>query len=82
MLVGDSPILGFLFCLALGGDAGAECFRGLQPGCHVGQDARETCVVLWDGLGWRGKFGLGPPTESDARLFVCAKREWSHSDLR
>ena len=42
-------------------------------GCHVVQDARETHVVLWYRLGWRGKVGFCPPTEPDARALVRAK---------
>ena len=42
-------------------------------GCHVVQDARETHVVLWYRLGWRGKVGFCPPTEPDARALVRTK---------
>ena len=49
------PYVGILFFLALGGEDGAERFCGLQPGHHVGQEARETCVILWEQLGRRGE---------------------------
>ena len=43
-----------LFRLALGGNDGTEHFSCMQPGRHVGKDARETQVVLW---GRRGRLG-------------------------
>ena len=76
------PSLGFIFFLALCGDARAEHFHGLQPVCHAAKDARKTRVVLWDSLGWRGKVGFGPPGETDARAFSRTKIKWRHSDSR
>ena len=73
--------LGFLFRLALGGDDRADRFRGVQPGCHVGQDACETHVVLWSRLGRRGEVEVCPTTEPDAPALVRAKREWIRDDL-
>ena len=61
------PSLCLFFCLALGGDNVAERFRGVQPGCHVGKDARETQVVLWGRLGRRGKVDVYPTLQLDAR---------------
>ena len=49
------PPLCLFFRLALGGDNGAERFRGVQPGSQVGQYTHETQVVLWGRLGWLGK---------------------------
>ena len=48
------PPLCLIFRLALGGDDGTESFGCMQPGRHVGKDARETQVVLW---GQRGRLG-------------------------
>ena len=75
------PPLCLFFRLALGGDNGVERFRGVQPGRHVGQDARETQVVLWGQLGRRGKVDVCPALESDARALVHAKGEWGRDDL-
>ena len=46
------PPLCLFLRLALGGNDGTERFGGIQLGCHVGKDARETQVVLW---GRRGR---------------------------
>ena len=70
------PPLGLLFRLALGGDDRADLFRGVQPVRHVGQDARETHVVLWSRLGRRGEVDVCPTKEPDARTLVRAKGEW------
>ena len=59
--------LGLLFRLALGGEDGEERFRGVQPVHDVGQDARETHVVLWSQLGRRGEIHVCPTTEPNAR---------------
>ena len=40
------PPLCLFFHLAMGGNDGAERFHGVNPGRHVGQDSRETTVVL------------------------------------
>ena len=48
------PPLCLLFCFALGGNNGTECFGCMQPGRHVGKDSHETQVVLW---GRRGNLG-------------------------
>ena len=53
----------------------------MQPGRHVGQDARETQVVLWGRLGQRGKVDVCPELEPDARWLVRAKGEWIRNDL-
>ena len=58
--------LGLLFRLALGKDDGAERFCGVQPGRHVGHDAHETHVVLWNLIGRRGEVDICPMTEPDA----------------
>ena len=70
------PPLCLFFRLALGGDDMSERFRGVQPGRHVGQDARETQVVLWGCLRRRGKVDVCPALEPDARVLVRAKGEW------
>ena len=57
-----------------------EHFRGVQPGFHVGQDARETHVLLWIRLGWRGEVDVCQTLEPDARALVRAKGEWSRDD--
>ena len=72
--------LGLLFRLALDSDNGAEHFRGVQPGRHVGQYARETHVVLWGWIGPHGEVDVCPTTETDAHALVRAKREWRRSD--
>ena len=74
------PPLGLLFRLALGGDGGAERFHGVQLGRHVGQDSRETHVVLWSRLGRLGEVDVCPMTELDARAIVRAKGEWIRDD--
>ena len=53
----------------------------MQPGRHVGQDARETHVVLCIRLERHGKVDVCPITEPDARALVGAKGEWSRDDL-
>ena len=78
--MGDGPTLWYLFRLTLGSDDGAEPFRGVQPGRHVGQDSRETHVVLWSRLGWREEVDVCPTTEPDARALVRAKGEWNRDD--
>ena len=60
------PSLGLLFCLALGSNDGEERLHGFKPGCHIGQAARETHVVLWGRLGWYGGVGVCPTMEPDA----------------
>ena len=74
------PPIGILFHLTLGGDNGAEHFRGVQPGHHVGQDACETHVVLWSRLGRRGEVDFCPTTEPDARALFCVMGEWIRDD--
>ena len=74
------PPLFLFFRLVLSGDERAERFRGVQPGCHVVQDACETQVVLWGRLGRRGKVYACPAFEPDARALVRAKGEWSSND--
>ena len=59
--------LGILFCLALGGSNRAERFCDVQLGRHVGQDTRETHVVLWIRIGRCGEVDVCPTTEPDAR---------------
>ena len=76
------PPLGILLRLTLGSDNGVERFHGVQSGCHVGQDARETHVVLCRRLGWRGEVDVCPTTEPDARVLVRTKGEWIRDDLR
>ena len=66
------PPLGIILRLALGGDDGAKRFHGVQPGRHVGQDARETHVVLWSRLGRCGEVDVCPTTEPDAR--ACPRK--------
>ena len=70
------------FRLALGGDDGAKCFRGVQPVCHVGQDACENQVVLCGRIGRLGKVNVCLALEPDARALVCAKGEWGCDDWR
>ena len=41
------PPLCLLFHLAMGGNEGTERFGCMNPGRHVGKDARETQMVLW-----------------------------------
>ena len=57
----------------------------MQPGCHVGQDACDTHVVLWGRLGRREEVDVCPPAEPDMRALGCAKRESgaavTHGDL-
>ena len=48
------PPLCLLFRLALVDNNGTERFGCMQPGRHVGKEARETQVVLW---GRRGRLG-------------------------
>ena len=72
--------LGILFRLALGGDDGAERFRGVQPGCHVDHDACDTHVVLSIRLGRRGEVDVYPMTEPDAQALIRAKGKWSRDD--
>ena len=67
-------------CLVSGFLMSAERFHGVQPGCHVSQDARETHVVLWIQLGRCGEVGVCLKTELDVRVFVRAKGEWSRDD--
>ena len=74
------PPLCIFFRHALVGDNGAERFRGVQPGCHVGQDARETQVVFWGRIGQRGKVDVYPALEPDACALVHAKGEWGRND--
>ena len=74
------PPLGLFSRLVLGGDDGAERFQGVQPDCHVGEDARETHVVLWIWLGRRGEVDVCTTLEPDARALVCAKGEWIRND--
>ena len=38
-------------CLTLGNNNVTERFCSVQPGCHVGQDARDTGMVLWGQIG-------------------------------
>ena len=61
------PPLCLFFRLTLGGDDGAERFRGVQLGRHVSQDARETYVVLWVQIGRSGDVGVCRTLEPDAR---------------
>ena len=61
---------------ALGGNDATERFRGVQPGRHVGQDPRETQMVLWVRIGQRGKVDVCPALEPDAHALVRAKGEW------
>ena len=65
------PPLCLFFRLAMGSNDGAERFRGVQPGRHVGQDNRENQVVLWGRLGRRGKVDVCPALEPDAR--ACSR---------
>ena len=65
----------------MGGDDGAERLRGVKPGRHVGQDARETHVVLWIRLGRRGEVDVCPTTEPDAHTLVRTQGEWSQNEL-
>ena len=74
------PPLGLFLRLALSGDDGAERFRGVQLGHHVGQDACETHVVLWSRLGRHGEVSVYPMLEPYARALVHAKREWSRDE--
>ena len=74
-----SPLCLF-FRLALGGNEGAERFRGVQPVHQVGQDACETHVVLWGRLGQRGEVYVCLTSEPDARTLVRANGEWSRDD--
>ena len=69
-----------LFRLAMGVNDGTERFRSVEPGLHVGQDGRETHVVLWSRLGRRGEVDVCPTLEPDARTLVRAKGEWSCDD--
>ena len=68
--------------LALGSDNGTERFRGVQPGRHIGQGARDTQVVLWVRLGWIGKFDVCSALEPDVFMLVRAKGEWVRNDSR
>ena len=52
----------------------------MQPGRHIGHDARETHVVLLGRLGRRGEVDVCPKTKVDARALVIAKREWRCGD--
>ena len=74
------PPLGLLFCLALGGDNGAERFCGVQLGRHVRQDARKTHVVLWTGLSSMGRF-MSVQQRNQSRVLVRAKGDWSRDNL-
>ena len=53
---------------------GVERFSDLQPICYGARYSRETHVVLWGSLGWRGKVGIGPPAEPDVRAFFRVNR--------
>ena len=64
----------------MGIDDGAKQFCGVQPGCHIIQDARETYVIFCVRLGRRGEVDVYPTTELDARALVRAKRDWQRSD--
>ena len=74
------PPLGLLFHLVPGGDDGAERFCGVKPGRFVGQDARETHVVLWSQLGRRGEVDVCPTMEPEARALVRTKGERIRND--
>ena len=65
----------------MSGDKGAERFCGVQPCRHIGQDARETHVVLWSRLGQHGEVNFCPTTKLDARALVHVKEEWSRNNL-
>ena len=70
-----------LFRLTLDRNDGVERFYDVQPGCHFGQYARETQVVLWGRLGWCGEVDVCPTLETDTRSLVRAKEEKIHDDL-
>ena len=68
------PPLCLFLRLELGGNGGAERFCVVQPGRHVGQDARETQVVLWGWLGRLGKVDICPALEPDAHTCLSKGR--------
>ena len=75
------PPLCLLFCLALGGNDWTERFGCMQPGRHVGKNARETQVFLWGRRGRLWEVYFYPSLELDARALVRAKVKWCRDNL-
>ena len=78
------PPLCLFFRLALVCNVEAERLCGMQPGRHIGQDARDTQLVLLGCLGRLGRLGhveVCPALEPYMSTLVRAKGEWGRNNL-